>query len=68
MYELEEGEILGRHAGQGVEVGACPIENPDVVDIVDAASMELEGGFIRETWRCQWVVAMSSLNASVGVR
>jgi hypothetical protein len=49
MYELEEGEILGRHAGQGVEVGACPIENPDVVDIVDAASMELEGGFIRET-------------------
>ena len=21
-----------------------------------------------ETWRCQWVVAMSSLNASVGVR
>ena len=41
MYELEEGEILGRHAGQGVEVGACPIENPDVVDIVDAASMSL---------------------------
>ena len=33
MYELEEGEILGRHAGQGIEVGACPVENPDVVDI-----------------------------------
>lgn len=49
MYELEEGEILGRHAGQGIEVGACPVENPDVVDIADAASIKLEGGFIRET-------------------
>lgn len=49
MYELEEGEILGRHAGQGIEVGACPVENPDVVDIPDAASIKLEGGFIRET-------------------
>ena len=25
-------------------------------------------GDIRISWRCQWVVAMSSLNASVGVR
>lgn len=49
MHELEAREILGRHAGQRIEVGSCPIENPDVVDIVDAASMKLEGGFIRET-------------------
>lgn len=49
MHELEAREILGRHAGQRIEVGSCPIENPDVVDIVDTASMKLEGGFIRET-------------------
>ena len=33
MHELEAGEILGRHTGQGVEVWPDSVENPDVVDI-----------------------------------
>ena len=33
-----------------------------------ALRAQLRGALNREVGRCQWVVAMSSLNASVGVR
>ena len=65
MHELEAGEILGRHTGQGVEVWPDSVENPDVVDIVDAASMKLKGGFIRETSMeiCEKTVCNPSVGA-----
>ena len=49
MHELEAREILGRHAGQGIQVWPSSVENPDVVDVIDAAAIKLESGFIGET-------------------
>ena len=49
MHELEAREILGRHTGQGIQVWPSSVGNPDVVDVIDAAPMKLESGFIGET-------------------
>ena len=44
----------------------------DTIDCLDTpipiVLFKRRRGFAPITWRCQWVVAMSSLNASVGVR
>ncbi len=48
MHELEAGEILWRHTGQGIKIWSSSVQDPDVVNIVNAAFVKLECGFVGE--------------------
>ena len=61
---------VGQHSHDNMKaLGTRAHPNSDELHLVQEKTLEqIRDGLIQITGRCQWVVAMSSLNASVGVR